>query len=165
MFSLIVATLNRVTELERLLASLDVFMRRSVTDAIGLFDENLGVGSPTRFQAGEDMDYFTRPLNLGIQMRIEPGMTVHHPSFHSIGRLREVTYGYAMGGAYVLRTCGYSWRFFAWCVTKSVGGAVVSLTRGDREGSKLYLVRAAAQLRGYFLGPSDMKHDIASQAG
>jgi glycosyltransferase involved in cell wall biosynthesis len=142
----------------------NAFLRRSLTDVIGLFNENLGIGSPTRFQAGEDMDYFTRPLNLGFQMMIEPGLTVYHPSFHSIERLRRTTYGYAIGGAYVLRTCGYPFRFFAWCLAKSLGGAVVSLVRGDFQSSGLYLTRARAQFRGYTLGPRDMNHDIASQA-
>jgi glycosyltransferase involved in cell wall biosynthesis len=141
----------------------NAFFRRSLTDEIGLFNENLGIGSPTRFQAGEDMDYFTRPLNLGVQMMIEPRFTVHHPSFHSHERLRRTTYSYAIGGAYVIRTCGYPFRFFAWCLVKSFGGALVSLARGDLQGSGLYLTRARAQLRGYTLGPRDMKHDSASQ--
>jgi|SRR5271157_380259 len=141
----------------------NAFMRRAVTDTIGLFNENLGVGSPTRFQAGEDMDYFTRPLDFGIRMLIEPGLTVHHPSFHSMDRLRRTTYEYAMGGAYVMRTCGYPFKFFAWCLTKSLGGSAVSLVRGDFGHARLYLVRAAAQLRGYILGPRDMKRDASAR--
>lgn len=134
----------------------NAFLRRSVTDVIGTFNENIGVGASTPFQSGEDLDYFLRPLARGVQMRFEPSLTVHHPSFHDPERLRRTTYGYAMGGAYVLRTRGYPLRFFLWCLTKSLGGALVSLLKLNVENSRIYLLRASGQIRGYFWGPAEM---------
>ena len=37
-----------------------------------------------------------------------------------------------------------------------LGGAIVSLLKADVENSRIYLLRAAGQIRGYFWGPRDM---------
>ena len=134
----------------------NTFLRRQVTDAIGLFDENIGVGSKSRYQAGEDLDYFLRPLERGYQMWFEPALTVHHPSYHSIERLRRTTYSYALGGAYVIRTHRYPITFFAWLLCLSLGGAALSLCKADFENTRMYLARVAGQLRGYLWGPRDI---------
>jgi glycosyltransferase involved in cell wall biosynthesis len=132
------------------------FLRRRVTDSVGFFREDIGVGAPTRYQSGEESDYFLRALALGFRMRYDPSFVVHHPNLHSIERLREKTYPYALGAGYVLRIHGYSWVDFAEYVVRSVGGAVVSLGKGDVSMSQVYLLRAAGQLRGYFWGPRDL---------
>jgi glycosyltransferase involved in cell wall biosynthesis len=132
------------------------FLRRTVTDAIGPFNEHIGIGAPSPYQSGEDFDYFLRPLALGFQMKYEPTFTVHHPSFHSPERLRRTTYGYALGGAYVMRVHGYSWWYLIRQVVRSLGGAAVSLMKADFENARIYLLRAAGQLRGYFRGPREL---------
>jgi hypothetical protein len=55
-----------------------------------------------------------------------------------------------------MRLHGYSWSEFAGYVVRSLGGAVVSLGKGDIPMSQVYLLRAAGQLRGYVLGPSEL---------
>jgi len=140
----------------------NAFMRRTVTDAIGLFNENIGVGASTPYQSGEDLDYFLRPLARGFQMKFEPSFTVHHPSFHDPERLRRTTYGYALGGAYVLRIHGYSWGYVLRQVVRSLGGAVVSLLKADLVNCRIYLLRAAGQTRGYIWGPRDLARQTHS---
>jgi glycosyltransferase involved in cell wall biosynthesis len=132
------------------------FLRRQVVDAIGFFDENIGIGSKSRYQSGEDLDYFLRPLERGYQMWFEPALTVHHPSYHSMERLRRTTYTYALGGAYVLRTHCYPITFFAGLVCRSLGGAALSLGKADFQNARIYLLRVAGQLRGYLWGPRDI---------
>jgi len=136
--------------------SANAFLPRTVTDAIGLFNENIGVGASTPYQAGEDLDYCLRPLAVGYQMIFEPALTVHHPRFHNPERLRRTTYGYALGGAYALRVHGFSVWYFLGKLNRSLGGVVVSCLKCDFENARLYLIRAAAQLRGYFWGPRDI---------
>ncbi len=135
----------------------DAFFRRQVTDAVGLFDERLGVGAPTKYQSGEDLDYFLRPLGLGFKLWYEPSFTVHHPSFHSIERLVSRSYTYSLGGGYVLRSHGFSWPYVAGLVVRSLGGAVVSLAKGNVRVAYAYLLRAAGQSRGYVLGSRDLR--------
>jgi glycosyltransferase involved in cell wall biosynthesis len=135
----------------------DAFFRRQVTDAVGFFDERLGIGAATPYQSGEDLDYFLRPLALGFKLWYEPGLPVHHPSFHSVPRLLARSYSYSLGGAYVLRLHGFSWLYFAGLVVRSLGGAVVSLGKGNVRVAYAYLLRTAGQLRGYILGSRDLR--------
>ncbi len=132
------------------------FLRRAVTDAVGNFREDIGVGANTPYQSGEESDYFLRALALGFRMRYEPALTVHHPNLHSLERLRKKTYPYALGCGYVLRIHGYSWREFGALFARSVGGAVFSLCKGDISMAEIYWMRGAGQLRGYCLGPRDL---------
>lgn len=136
--------------------SASVFLRRDVVDANGLFNENIGLGSGSLYQSGEDIDYNLRPLERGLKMWFEPSLTVHHPKIHSSERLLRTTYGYALGGAYVQRVHGYSLTYFANQVVRSLGGATVSLLKADFENCRMYLLRAAGQLRGYSRGPRDI---------
>lgn len=133
------------------------FLRREVTVAVGFFDERIGLGAPSRYQSGEDTDYFLRPFDHGFKMWHEPGIVVHHPSFHAPQRLRDRTYCYALGGGYVMRVHGYSWRLLLKGLVISVGGAAVSLLRGNVFLARIYLVRAGGLLHGYILGPRDIR--------
>ncbi|MGA7461878.1 MAG: glycosyltransferase family 2 protein [Candidatus Korobacteraceae bacterium] len=132
------------------------FLRRAVTDAVGNFREDIGVGANTPYQSGEESDYFLRGLALGFRMRYEPALTVHHPNLHSIERMQTKTYPYALGCGYVLRIHGYSWREFGALFVRSIGGAVFSLCKGNITMAKIYWMRAAGQLRGYCFGPRDL---------
>jgi glycosyltransferase involved in cell wall biosynthesis len=134
----------------------DAFLRRQVTEAIGPFNEKIGIGAATPYQSGEDLDYFLRPLAAGFQMWFEDGIAVHHPSFHSLERLQERSYTYALGGAYVLRIHGFSWWYFLGLVLRSLGGAAVSLAKGDVRLAHCYWSRAAGQVRGFFFGARDL---------
>ena len=89
-------------------------------------------------------------------MWYEPAFTVHHQDFHSLERMRKMTYPYALGSGYVLRLHGYSWREFGVQLVRSVGGAVFSLCKGNISMAEVYLMRAAGQLRGYCFGPKDL---------
>ncbi len=79
------------------------FLRRQITDVIGPFNEKIGVGAASRYQSGEETDYFLRPLGLGVEMCYEPSITVHHPSLHLPERPYRTTYTYALGAGYILR--------------------------------------------------------------
>jgi glycosyltransferase involved in cell wall biosynthesis len=132
------------------------FLRRQVTDAVGAFDEKIGVGAASRYQSGEDIDYFLRVLSRGLDLCYEPAITVHHPSFHSDERLRRTTYTYALGGGYILRAHDYKLRYVAKSILRSFGGAVVSLCKGNPALAYTYCVRGVGQLQGYLLGPGEI---------
>jgi glycosyltransferase involved in cell wall biosynthesis len=137
-------------------ASVTAFMRRRLMEAVGFFNEGIGQGAPTRYQSGEDLDYFIRFAERGWQGWYEPSFTVHHPELQSIERFRRTSHSYALGVGYVLRLHRYSW----WCLSKflirSCGGATVSLCKGDMPRAHAYFLRAAGQLRGYVFGPSEL---------
>jgi len=139
------------------------FLRRRVVEKVGLFREDLGVGSFSRYQSGEDLDYMIRSVDGGFRLSYQPDFAVGHPEMRARGRLRPKTYPYALGVGYVWRIHGYPWW---WCfgeiVMRSLGGAVLHLCKADFEGSSLYLARAAGQLSGYLSNPKDepAKRDV-----
>ena len=129
-----------------------IFMRRTVCDAVGDFNENIGVGAASMYQSGEETDYVLRALELGFRMWYEPSLTVHHPPLDSIDRLRRVSYPFALGSGYVLRIHRYPLHLVAEHLMRSFGGATVSLFKGDIARAHIYLLRGAGQLVGYISG-------------
>ncbi len=130
-----------------------IFMRKSVCDAVGDFNEEIGVGAASKFQSGEETDYVLRALELGFQMWYEPSLTVHHPPVDSVERLRRASYRFALGAGYVLRAHRYPLHLVAGHLIRSFGGATVSLFRGDIAQAHVYVLRGTGQLVGYISGP------------
>jgi len=137
--------------------SFTVFMRRRVVEAVGFFNEDIGTGSASRHQSGEDSDYFIRICERGFPMWYQPALTVYHPELQAVERLRRKAYGYALGVGYVLRIHNYSWWYFSKILARSLGGAVVSLCKGDLARASTYLRRAAGQFQGYVFCPRNQK--------
>ncbi len=56
-----------------------IFLRRTVVDRVGKFDELLGPGAGTPWIGGEDCDYVLRALELQFHIAVEPDVIVFHP--------------------------------------------------------------------------------------
>lgn len=56
-----------------------IFLRRSVVERVGGFDERLGLGSGTPWGSGEEIDYLVRALRLGARLEYDPSFVVTHP--------------------------------------------------------------------------------------
>lgn len=63
----------------RTAVSYTMFFSREAISRIGAFDERLGVGAPTPWQAGEETDYLMRGLALGLKARFDSRAAVIHP--------------------------------------------------------------------------------------
>lgn len=126
-----------------------LFLRRRVSDAVGGFDERIGIGAPSPYQSGEETDYVLRAFDHGFGMWFEASLTVHHPSLDSIARLRKNTYPFALGTGCVLRMHGYSPYQISAHLVRSLGGAVLSLCRCRLDQAVVYALRGAGQLAGY----------------
>lgn len=89
--------------------SYGIFLRREVVDAIGGFDESLGVGCETAWGAGEETDYLLRALRAGFRLWFDPALTVLHPrGWEATDRQsRERSYSYGRGIGHVLRRHNY----------------------------------------------------------
>lgn len=130
------------------LTSWNAFWRRSVADDIGGFDERIGVGAETKFQAAEEMDYFLHAIDFGHRIWFEPSMSVIHPSIRE--RVFSQTYPYALGTGYVLRKHKYSIYLIAKdFVARSLFGSVVSLFSADIPTTQMRLLRALGVVKGY----------------
>jgi glycosyltransferase involved in cell wall biosynthesis len=132
------------------------FWRRTVSDAVGLFNENIGVGAPSKYQSSEESDYILRALSLGFRAWYEPEISTYHPEYQSIERLRRTSYGYALGIGYVARMHSYSWWFLTKLLVRSLGGAALHLCKGELGWVCVYLLRALGQFQGYAFSPRDI---------
>jgi len=126
-----------------------LFLRRAVADAVGGFNEDMGVGAATVYQSGEETDYVLRALEHGFDLWYEASFIVHHPPLDSIVRLRKTTYPFALGTGRVLRMHGYPLHQVGAHLVRSFGGAAVSLCRGQLDQALIYTLRGTGQLAGY----------------
>lgn len=133
--------------------SATLFMRKVVWTAIGGFNENLGAGAPSKYQAGEERDYVWRALEHGFQMWYEPALTVHHPSMYAMERQRTTTYPYALCEGRVQRMHHSPLGQVGGELIRSFGGAAIRLCQGDLPRARVCLLRGAGQLVGYVSGP------------
>jgi glycosyltransferase involved in cell wall biosynthesis len=126
-----------------------LFMRREVAEAVGKFDEEIGVGADSVYQSGEETDYVLRALEHGFEMWYEAPLVVHHPRLDSLARLRKTSYPFALGTGRVLRRHNYSLFQVGALLLRSFGGAAVSACRGQLDRAFIYTLRGTGQLAGY----------------
>jgi len=74
--------------------SANMALRRSIIDHVGLFDEALGPGTPTR--AGEDYELFSRILTSGYRIVYDPAALSWHRHRHTWQELRQAVFGYGV---------------------------------------------------------------------
>ena len=144
-------------------ASAALFMRGTVAAVVGEFNEYLGIGANSKYQAGEERDYVLRALEKGFEFWYEPSFTVHHPSFGSAERLKRTTYTYALSEGCVQRLYHYPLSKVSGDLIRSFGGAAVRLCQCDWFNASVYLLRGAGQLRGYISGPRDLSRLAGSR--
>jgi len=139
-----------------LASSAALFLRREVVDAVGGFNEDLGLGSDSRYQAGEERDYVLRAFQKGFPVWYEPSLTVHHRSMLSTERLRRITYSYALSEGCVQRMYRYPLRKVGADLIRSFAGAAVRLAQGNLFQASVYMLRGTGQLVGYISGPREL---------
>lgn len=148
--------LNSATDLDRRNVwkagnSNGIFARRADLNAVGGFDERLGVGSGTGFGSGEETDILLRMLAAGSRGRFLPDLMVHHDQVDTAvdaATLRRARL-YAAGYGKVLRLHGYSSRFAAYRAARSLAAAGRAVLRGHPAEARRRLIWMAGILRGY----------------
>ncbi|MGH3126887.1 MAG: glycosyltransferase family 2 protein [Gaiellaceae bacterium] len=126
--------------------SFTIFLRRSVIESIGVFDEQLGLGSGTPWHSGEEIDYLVRAIDSGARIEYDPELVVRHvvrEDTAAIG-LRD---GASIG--YVLRKHGYGPRLVGRMLVRPVGGTLASLIRLDGGGARYQVATLRGRIRGY----------------
>lgn len=133
--------------------SFSIFLRRRVVEAVGEFNESLGLGSGTPWGSGEETDYMLRALQLGFDLRFDPSIQVRHPE--PVNRFdrsqRDRAYSYAMGMGRVLQTHGYPVTERLKYVLRPALGSLLFAMRGQFPGASYYSRIALGRLRGGLL--------------
>lgn len=147
-----VAGAMSVFNLWRRVASYTLFLRRRLIDAVGPFDETLGVGSKTRWRGGEDLDYVARSMRAGCSVYYDPTLRVHHPQTREHSSHPEPRQGYEYGAGFgrVLRKNGLPWWFAAYCFGRSYGASVLSLLAGHPSHARFYWAVGKGRVAGWW---------------
>jgi glycosyltransferase involved in cell wall biosynthesis len=128
-----------------------IFLRRRVVDAVGGFDETLGVGAGTVWGAAEGTDYLLRSLRLGFKLKFLADMTLHHPvktaHFDASACLRQKKYETGIGR--VMRINDYPFWYFPVTCLRTCGGIALALARGDFLKARFKYLSVLARVRGW----------------
>jgi glycosyltransferase involved in cell wall biosynthesis len=123
-----------------------IFVRREVIARVGGFDETLGVGASTPFQAGEESDFLLRCLDAGHCGYYDRSFTVRHDQVHE-SKERLHAYSVGFGRVARLHSLGSS-LFLARNVRTALGGCL-RMAKGDFEGARQRYICLAGSMRGY----------------
>lgn len=126
--------------------SFTIFLRRSVVEQVGPFDERLGLSSGEPWGSGEEIDFLVRAVRRGARIEYDPTLVVQHDV-----RENDSPIGFRDGASvgYILRKHHYPARTVGRMLVRPTGGALVALARLDGAGARYQLATLRGRLRGY----------------
>jgi glycosyltransferase involved in cell wall biosynthesis len=134
----------------RTVKSATVFLRKEVISRTGMFDENLGIGSPVGLGAGEETDYLLRALSKGFAIvQITSVRIIHPPIIKDYNQWRKV-FSYTKGSSYVFKKYRFPVYIFLYQILRPVIGIVFFglFLRSNRV--KYYFYSLKGKVSGYF---------------
>jgi glycosyltransferase involved in cell wall biosynthesis len=126
----------------------NLFLRRRTALALGGFDTRLGPG--TRFGSAEGNDLVMRAIATGHRAIYDPEQLVVHPDkrLSEVAAARARIYGAGLG--YVMRRHGVGPDVYLPFFIRPIGGALLSLARGDLHAAGYYAMTLRGRLSGFF---------------
>ena len=130
-----------------------IFLRRTVLERVGAFDEELGLGAGTPWSSGEEIDLLVRALRLGVRMEYDPSLVVTHP-LKAVSPAELVALGRRDGAGvgYVLARNAYPARACARMLVRPCLGVVASLALLDGTRTRFHAATLAGRLSGLRAG-------------
>ena len=122
-----------------------VFFRRPVLEAVGGFNEDVGVGASTPWQSCEIQDIIIRAMKAGFSCWYDPSVVGHHEDLLAgapDARLTRKARAYARGMGFVLRLHGYGPLDIGSWIARPLARGVVSVMQG-RPGMLRYSAQIA----------------------
>jgi GT2 family glycosyltransferase len=131
-----------------------LFLRRSVVDELGGFDEMIGTGAAGPAQAGEESDLVLRAIATGHLIDYEPSLTVHNAEPRDAADQAFVVKmrGYGYGHGHVWRMHALPVHRLVWTVVRKCVAAVVRAASRRSTLAHADLAWARACLVGYVRG-------------
>lgn len=127
-----------------------MFIPAELFEALGAFDEELGVGARTPWQAGEDTDLLLRAIAAGAEVWFEPAIMVHHDEHDPTGpthALKMRHYGQGIGR--VLAHHRFPQRYVAWLMARKAAAYSARRAVGNHGAADSDLAWAAGVWQGY----------------
>lgn len=139
------------SNIARLAISYTIFARAELVSAVGLFDEQIGVGAGTPWESGEETDFLLRALACRRTVVYTPDIAVYHlEKARDYSRLlRTRQFCYARGLGRVLRKNGISLLEAFPLFARPLAGCAAYLVRGQTDRSLTYLQVFAGRAIGW----------------
>ncbi len=127
-----------------------VLFKRAVLEATGGYDDAIGVGAATPWQACEGQDIMLRAIGRDFRCVFDPSVYGHHAELDvaAPGMLRKGR-AYARGLGYVLRLHRYPASALGHWVLRPTARAGMSLLKGDFRLARYYAAVALGRLEGW----------------
>lgn len=133
------------------------FIDRAWIDRIGGFDEGIGIGSASPWQAAEGPDLILRALAKGEACFFDPELCGHHEEIETRApeppTVRKL-YDYARGMGFVLRRHGAGLPAIAYWAARPMFNALRYALVGQFARARCYLSVARGRVEGYTSGDS-----------
>lgn len=132
--TLLAALRPRTPSRSRPVSSATLFLTRRTLEAVGGFDEQLGIGAGTGWGGGEDVDLVVRCLRSGFKICYIPTLQVYHPDPRGGYGDPERGHLYGAGMGKVLRKHRYPRWFVFYHLLRSLGaaGGALAQARSDK---------------------------------
>jgi glycosyltransferase involved in cell wall biosynthesis len=92
--------------------SATIFLEKKVFEKVGYFDEDLGVGSGTKYSSGEETDYLLRAIANGFDIKYIEDIKIFHEEFNiDSSDLSKKAYDYSYGRMHVIKRHNYGLMF------------------------------------------------------
>ncbi|WP_341677876.1 glycosyltransferase family 2 protein [Niveibacterium sp. SC-1] len=131
--------------------SYTIFLRADAARLAGEFDEALGVGSGTRWGAGEETNYLLRVIDADRKVCYDPELRVRHPE--PVVEMDERTYSrarlYNRGFGRVLGLNRFPAHTVLYHVGRAMAGGAVSLARLDVKRARYHWIAATQRFLGW----------------
>lgn len=132
-----------------------IFVRRAALADIGGFDEDLGVGSESPFQSGEEADFLLRALGAGRQAMFFPELIVHHDQVTSEYGPRQVERArkYGRGFGALMRKQAFPLYYVGYRLFRPAAGWLAALARFNGDAARYKRAWLIGILEGYATWP------------
>lgn len=119
--------------------------------AVNGFDEDVGVGASTPWQACEGQDILLRALDRGLICCFDPALYGHHANFDETPSKAKRAKGraYGRGLGYVMRLHRYKFISAANWISRPLVRLLLSFGKGDLEGGVYFFNVFLGRLEGY----------------
>lgn len=142
-----------VRDVPRTINSSTLILSSKFVRSVGYFDERLGVGAQTVFQAGEENDFVVRGIKAGLVCRYLPDLHVIQEDWRrtlSPPEVRIKARRYNTGFGAVLRKHRLVGQWFFW-VARSVVGCATGVATLRPELARLQWAQLAGRVEGFLL--------------